>query len=90
MTTGKAKIKPYEVDFLQYSGENLNEIKEFIGEKSCIGGKSTPLKVQTADGLVILNEGEYLLRGPGGDFITCTYKKFLNSFIVTAPAFDIY
>ena len=56
---------------LQYTGLNYDEVKRFCGDKVlapyfCMG--FSMLSLDTGDGFVTVNEGDYIVRGDDGSF----------------------
>lgn len=58
-------------DRIQYTGTNYAEVKEFCGDKVlapyfCMG--FSMLSLQTKEGYISVNEGDYICKEPDGDF----------------------
>ncbi|MBQ5803783.1 MAG: hypothetical protein IIW25_06090 [Bacteroidales bacterium] len=56
---------------IQYTGTNYAQIKEFAEDKVlapyfCMGFNM--LSLQTKDGFVTVNEGDYIIKGDDGEF----------------------
>lgn len=71
-----------EVEAVQWTGENLEEIKAFVGESLIYDildtawkvGKGKPrvfMKIKTLEGNMIASEGDYIIKGIAGEFYPC-------------------
>ena len=60
----KFRKKPLVVDAVQWRGDNVAEIVALGGDKVLFGPESPPV-VLTANGLVGLQRGAWLVRDPG-------------------------
>lgn len=74
--------KPVEIEAVQWTGENLEEIKAFVGESLIYDiidtawkvGKGRPyvlMKIKTLEGDMIASEGDYIIKGIAGEFYPC-------------------
>lgn len=71
-----------EVEAVQWTGENLEEIKAFVGESLIYDtldtawkvGKGKPrvfMKIKTLEGDMPASEGDYIIKGMSGEFYPC-------------------
>lgn len=78
----KYKTKPVEIEAIQWTGLNLEEIKAFVGESLIYdiidtaweAGKGIPhvlMKIKTLEGDMIASEGDYIIKGLRGEFYPC-------------------
>jgi hypothetical protein len=77
LTSGKATKKPVVVDFVQWTGDNLQQCLQFLGgdldhvfSERHIGGKSE-LHIKTLEGIMIASKGDYIIRGAKGEHYPC-------------------
>lgn len=74
--------KPVEIEAVQWTGENLKEIRLFVGESLIYDiidtawevGKGRPyviMKIKTLEGDMIASEGDYIIKGISGEFYPC-------------------
>lgn len=86
-TRMKYKTKPVEIEAIQWTGLNLEEIKAFVGESliyDIIGtawevGKGRPhvlMKIRTLEGDMTASEGDYIIKGLRGEFYPCKPDVF--------------
>ena len=78
----KYRKKPTIVDAIQFNGLNLEEIKQFVGDKltydivdtAWVVGKGRPyiiMSVDTLEGVMPVYEGDYIIKGVNGEFYPC-------------------
>lgn len=78
----KYKTKPVEIEAIQWTGLNLEEIKAFVGESLIYdiidtaweAGKGIPhvlMNIKTLEGDMIASEGDYIIKGLRGEFYPC-------------------
>lgn len=74
--------KPVEIEAVQWTGLNLEEIKAFVGKSLIYDiidtawevGKGRPrvfMKIKTLEGDMIVSEGDYIIKGISGEFYPC-------------------
>ena len=74
--------KPVEIEAVQWTGLNLEEIKAFVGKSLIYDiidtawevGKVRPrvfMKIKTLEGDMIVSEGDYIIKGISGEFYPC-------------------
>ena len=89
----KYRKKPVVIEAIQWHGDNLNEIKEFVGESldySIIDtawevGKGAPhvlMKIHTLEGDHECTKGDYIIKGVQGEFYTCKPDIFEQTYEV--------
>ena len=81
----KATKKPVTVECIEWTGENLFDVITFIGGKSDLTCSSTldawehysgcvaenGLKIDTLEGEMSANVGDYIIKGVKGEFYPC-------------------
>lgn len=83
----KYKKKPVIIDAVQWTGTNLEEIKEFVGESlrytihdtAWKVGKGAPavfMQIKTLEGDHICSKGDYIIKGVRGEFYPCKPEIF--------------
>ena len=75
----KYRKKPVEIDTIQWTGDNKLEIFDFCN-MSYITDQE--LRIQTLEGSMIADKGDYIIKGVKGEFYPCkpdifelTYEK---------------
>ena len=91
MNTKKYIKKPIPVSALQWTGENLEEIKAFCtdenGKEKCFTNHSD-LWIQTREGQLMAKVRDYIMRGIEGEFYPCAESIFLKSYDEFNPIND--
>lgn len=79
----KYRKKPVEVEAIQYTGENLPEIINFVGRNLRVRGNL--VVIFTLEGEMIVSELDYIIKGVNGEFYPCkpdifekTYEKVID------------
>ena len=83
----KYKTKPVEIEAIQWTGLNLEEIKTFVGDSLIYNtidtawevGKGRPhvlMKIKTLEGDMHASEGDYIIKGLKGEFYPCKSDIF--------------
>ena len=74
------KTKPCEIEAIQWTGLNLEEIKAFVGEalicKVVKGRPHVSMKIKTLEGDMQASEGDYIIKGLRGEFHPCKPAVF--------------
>ncbi len=63
----KFRIKPIDVEAVQYNGENESEIVLFTEYKTIAPLHGRYLTVSTEEGVYRLYEGDWIIKGPNGE-----------------------
>jgi hypothetical protein len=61
------KKKPVAVEGVQYTGDNLDELKDFVGDSLLLGEAGTPV-IKTLEGEMCVSDGDIVVKGVGGEF----------------------
>lgn len=83
----KYKTKPVEIEAIQWTGLNLEEIKAFVGgsliydilDTAWEVGKGRPhvfIKIKTLEGDMNVSKGDYIIKGLLGEFYPCKPDVF--------------
>ena len=83
--------KPIPVSALQWTGENLEEIKAFCtdskGQEKCFTNHSD-LWIHTIEGQLMAKINDYIIKGIIGEFYPCDKSIFLKSYDEFNPSND--
>lgn len=73
--------KPVVIEAIKYDGENKVEIQEFM-DRYLDFNDGKQLKIETLEGTMLANIGDYIIRGVNGEYYPCkpgifekTYEK---------------
>ena len=75
--------KPIEIEALQYTGENLEECIEFMGNNFDIvryDSVSETLKINTLEGVMTCSLNDYIIKGIRGEFYPCKPDIFKKTY----------
>lgn len=89
------KTKPVEIEAIRWTGLNLEEIKQFVGESleydiwdtAWEVGKGRPhmcMKIHTLEGDMYASVGDYIIKGLRGEFYPCKPDVFEKKYEVIA------
>lgn len=71
MAVGRYRKKPVEIEAVQYTGENAQEIGRFAGLDAQIVGREKALQIKTLEGPLRVSPGDYIIRGVSGEHYPC-------------------
>lgn len=71
--------KPVEVQAIQWTGDNYEEIQEFVGKDGCVRSGDT-LLVYTLEGDHHASIGDWIIRGIKGEFYPCKPDIFEKTY----------
>lgn len=89
---GFYKKKPVVIEAIQWTGQNLSEIEQFVGDKLkytiCDSawkvGKGLPIilnmRIETLEGEHIVSVGDYIIKGVQGEFYPCKPDIFVSTY----------
>ena len=75
--------KPIEIEALQYTGENLEECIEFMGnnfDTVRYDSVSETLKINTLEGVMTCSLNDYIIKGIRGEFYPCKPDIFKKTY----------
>lgn len=81
----KYRKKPVVIDAVQWSGNNLNEILDFMKDKQpnyYEDDEKKLLTIQTLEGNMIASDGDYIIKGVQGEFYPCKPDIFEQTYEV--------
>ncbi|WP_277048454.1 hypothetical protein [Solobacterium moorei] len=77
--------KPVVIEAVQWSGNNLNEILDFMKDKQpnyYEDDEKKLLTIQTLEGNMIASVGDYIIKGVKGEFYPCKPDIFEQTYEV--------
>ena len=83
--------KPVVIEAIQWNGNNLAEIKEFVGDSLVYdiidtawqGGKGKPhvlMKIKTLEGDMEVSEKDFIIKGINGEYYPCKPDIFEKTY----------
>ena len=82
----QAMKKPIAVDVIQYTVDNFNLLREFVGNKTAlhrIGDNN--LMIETPEGMMKVLVGSWIVRGVEGEFYAVKNSIFEKTYEKIAP-----
>ena len=74
--------KPVVIDAVQWTGKNVKEIEEFLGDHKSGMGTDGNFYISTLEGPIKATKGDWIIQGVAGEFYPCkpdiferTYEK---------------
>ena len=77
----KAEKKPIPVSVIRYDGENYDEVKKFCSYVTYIP-RDKNLYVETLEGKMKCNPGDFIIKGPEGEFYPIKKEIFEKTYDV--------
>ena len=77
--------KPVVIEAIQYNGENIEAIEDFVGKKlSTVMASDVDVKliIPTLEGDMKASKGDYIIKGIKGEFYPCKPDIFKNTYNV--------
>lgn len=78
----KYRKKPVTIEAIQWTGSNVDEMKDFVNDAGIISFCTGELLIKTLEGTMLAREGDYIIQGVNGEFYPCkpdifekTYEK---------------
>ena len=73
----KWKKKPVVIEAVQFNGENIDEVGEFVGEGNLVSvAGGSVYSIRTAVGRQMVSKSDYIIKGPTGKFCVCNSLTF--------------
>lgn len=66
---GTYRKKPVEIQAIQWTGENIDEIRNFIGEMD--RDEQNRVSISTLEGVMKADVNDWIIRGVKGEFYPC-------------------
>lgn len=70
--------KPVEIEAIQWNGTNESEIKTFVGDAAKFA--ATSLTIETLEGTMTAQIGDFIIRGVDGEFYPCKPDIFERTY----------
>lgn len=71
----KYRKKPVVIEAIQFTGWNWTECRQFMSDKSLVFtqemSKQESLSIETLEGTMTANIGDYIIKGVQGEFYPC-------------------
>jgi hypothetical protein len=87
MPSARYRKRPVEVEALQFTGENLAEVADFLGYEAADGDTSAceTVIIATLEGDMIASKDDWIIRGVAGECYPCKPGIFLATYVPVNP-----
>ena len=75
----KYRKKPVEIEALQYTGTNQEEISGFVGKDLLLYEQGSPT-IRTLEGSMTVSKGDFVIKGVQGEFYPCKPDIFAQTY----------
>lgn len=69
MPAKKYRKRPVVVEVVRWNGNNPNEVRQFVGSK--VNFNKGFCRINTLEGSMYANAGDYIIKGVKGEFYPC-------------------
>ena len=76
----KYKKKPVVIEALLFNGQNHSELVEFMNINAFDTFPDTPFPIETLEGIMMANKGDYIIKGVKGEFYPCKPDIFKETY----------
>ena len=76
----KYRKKPVVIEAVQWTGNNLEELRAFVPEQHRNNKIHQPLGIVTLEGVMTVSEGDYVIKGIAGEFYPCKPDIFEKTY----------
>ena len=82
----KYRKKPVVIEAIQWNGNNLKEVKNFVDEKVLLcdyprgNHEQVELRIETLEGDHLVTKGDYIIKGVKGEFYPCKPDIFEQTY----------
>lgn len=79
----KFRKKPVVIDAFRWTGHNMDEAFKFLGAESLNTGMEGWLEIETLEGTMRANPGDWIIKGVKGEFYPCKPDIFEATYETT-------
>lgn len=76
----KYRHKPTAIEAVQWTGDNLEELRAFVPEQYRHNKIHQPMGIVTLGGVLTVSDGDYVIKGIKGEFYPCKPDIFEASY----------
>lgn len=70
--------KPVTIEAVQWTGDNIDEIREFAGD--VVSYEDSVMRLSTPEGTVVASVDDYIIKGIDGEFYPCKPDIFVRTY----------
>lgn len=82
--------KPVKVEVMQYTVDSIPEILLWIGSKASRNGLTDRLLIETLEGIMVAELGDYIIKGVQGEFYPVKENIFNETYDIVALGEEYY
>jgi hypothetical protein len=82
----KFRKRPVVIEAIQWTGSNVAEVDAFFDDGETVAGAGTAIVIDTLEGAVTAQVGDWIIRGVAGKFYPCKPDIFEATY---EPAGDL-
>lgn len=82
--------KPVKVEVMQYTGDSIPEILLWIGSKASRNGLTDRLLIETLEGVMVAELGDYIVKGVHGEFYPVKENIFNETYDIVVLGEEYY
>lgn len=72
--------KPVIIEAVQWTGDNINEVKEFVNNNALLNIESNEWNIYTLEGIMTAKLNDYIIKGVKGEFYPCKPDIFEETY----------
>lgn len=82
MTVSRYRKKPLEIEAIKWSGENIEEVLDFMKWRNAGHDKRVGLEIHTLEGTIKASIGDFIIKGIHGEYYPCKPDIFSKTYDV--------
>ena len=82
--------KPVKVEVMQYTDDSISEILLWIGSKASRNGLTDRLLIETLEGVMVAELGDYIIKGVHGEFYPVKESIFNETYDIVVLGEEYY
>lgn len=81
---GKYVKRPVVIEAVQWTGDNADEVKKFVGIDAEYLEDKNAIVIHTLEGHMVANVKDFIIKGVKGEFYPCQYDIFCETYEAVA------
>lgn len=76
----KFRKKPVIIEAIQYTSDNINDVARFVGDEANWSPCSDSYDIETLEGTMTAQHGDWIIKGVQGEFYPCKPDIFEQTY----------
>lgn len=76
----KWRKKPVVIETVQFDGDNIDEVREFVGDENLVSISEGVYSIKTLEGKMMISKCDYIIKGVKGEFYPCKADIFYATY----------